>query len=137
MNESTFFTKLDLSAGQFNIFEPLKAAGIKNFNSRAGKGFVFFTCEDGDEAAFLKTPGMSKWHGPVLLRYDFNSATKAGITEHPQHITEQLGFEVVNYEGVPISDCAIIEVVGNMDGIKLPAWIKVFDKPFIFYKEEQ
>jgi len=123
MNESTFYTKLDLSAGQFNIFEPLKAAEIKNFNSRAVNGFAFFTCEDGDEAAFLKTPGMSKWHGPLRLQYDFDIARMAEIKEHPQHVVEQMGFDVDSYEG--FGNSAIIDVIGNADGINWPAYITV------------
>lgn len=45
-----------------------------------------------------------------FLRYDLRTAYESGATEHPQAVMRQLGYTVTKFEGVPIGDCAILEV---------------------------
>lgn len=44
------------------------------------------------------------------VRYDMRSAYESGATEHPMKVMRSLGYEIIDYEGIPIGDCAIIEV---------------------------
>lgn len=38
------------------------------------------------------------------------TAYESGATEHPMKVMRELGYEIIDYEGIPIGDCAIIEV---------------------------
>lgn len=44
------------------------------------------------------------------LRFDIRTAYESGATEHPMKVMRELGYEIIDYEGVPIADCAIIQV---------------------------
>lgn len=44
------------------------------------------------------------------LRYNMRTAYESGANEHPMKVMRALGYEIINYEGIPIGDCAIIEV---------------------------
>ena len=46
----------------------------------------------------------------IEVRFDLREAYESGATEHPIKIMRDLGYIVINYEGIPIADCAIIEV---------------------------
>ncbi|OWP84212.1 hypothetical protein BWK59_06370 [Flavobacterium davisii] len=46
----------------------------------------------------------------IALRYDLIEAYNAGIKIHPQLQMKELGYTVLDFEGVPIADCAIIKV---------------------------
>lgn len=62
----------------------------------------------------------------VKIRYDMYSAWKQGVTDHPQKVVTDLGMIVFSFEGVPIADCAIMEV-GNLKNQlpKLPSYIEI------------
>ncbi|WP_395049420.1 hypothetical protein [Flavobacterium sp.] len=38
------------------------------------------------------------------------SAYESGATDHPMKVMRELGYKIIDYEGIPIGDCAIIEV---------------------------
>lgn len=38
------------------------------------------------------------------------SAYESGATKHPMIVMRELGYKIIEYEGVPIGDCAIIQV---------------------------
>ena len=38
------------------------------------------------------------------------TAYESGATKHPMKVMRELGYEIIDYEGVPIADCAIIQV---------------------------
>lgn len=46
----------------------------------------------------------------ITLRYDLITAFNQGVLQHPQLQMKDLGYEVLSFEGVPIGDCAIMEV---------------------------
>lgn len=46
----------------------------------------------------------------MTLRYSLIGSYKAGYELHPQLAMKGFGYTVISYEGVPIGDCAIIEV---------------------------
>lgn len=46
----------------------------------------------------------------IKLRYDLITAHKCGETEHPQKVLQDLGYNLLSYEGVPIGDCVLVEV---------------------------
>mgnify|MGYP003110037501 CR=1 FL=1 len=59
----------------------------------------------------------------MKIRYDLHSAYEAGHTEHPQKEMKKLGFEVLSFEGVPIADCAIMEIMPTSND--LPSFLEV------------
>jgi hypothetical protein len=59
------------------------------------------------------------------LRYDMITAYQNGYPEHPQKVMKELGYEVTAYEGVPIGDCAMIEVKEIKD--PLPSFLSITD----------
>lgn len=59
------------------------------------------------------------------IRYGLIGADQAGVKQHPQLQTQELGMKVLSYEGVPIGDCIIMEVE-NMPEI-LPEYIDVIE----------
>lgn len=44
------------------------------------------------------------------IRYDLRTAFDNGYENHPQKVMEDLGYIVKSFEGIPIGDCAIMEV---------------------------
>ena len=44
------------------------------------------------------------------LRFDMRTAYESGAKEHPMKVMSELGYEIIDYEGIPIADCAIIKV---------------------------
>ena len=56
-------------------------------------------------------------------RYDLMGATFVGVNMHPQKDMERLGFHIINWHGVTIADCILVQV-DNAEGIKeLPEYI--------------
>lgn len=61
-----------------------------------------------------------------LIRFDMCSALKQGVTDHPQKVVEDLGMIVLSFEGVPIADCAIMDVAYYPKQIPtLPSYIEI------------
>lgn len=50
-------------------------------------------------------------------RYDLMDAAFAGVNMHPQKDMERLGFHIINWHGVTIADCILVQI-DNAEGIK-------------------
>lgn len=44
------------------------------------------------------------------IRYDLRTAFENGYENHPKKVMKDLGYIVKSFEGIPIGDCAIMEV---------------------------
>lgn len=44
------------------------------------------------------------------IKYDTITAHKQGVSEHPQKVMKELGYEVTAYEYIGMADCAMMEV---------------------------
>jgi len=44
------------------------------------------------------------------IRYDLRTSFESGYENHPQKVMEELGYVVKSFEGIPIGDCAIMDV---------------------------
>ncbi len=70
-------------------------------------------------------------------RFDLIGAYLAGNKDHPQIEMEKLGFNIINWEGVPIADCIIVRI-DNAEEIKeLPEYIDELNEPYFGFKEQE
>lgn len=46
-----------------------------------------------------------------VIKYDLTSAFISGVKSHPQEVVQSLGMKVLYYEGVPIGDCVMMQVL--------------------------
>lgn len=65
-----------------------------------------------------------------ILRYDWQSADKAGYREHPLKVMQQLGYTVLNNEPVGIADCTFFEVETIIE--PLPSFLQIAHPDFKF-----
>ena len=45
---------------------------------------------------------------PIIIRYSWIGADRAGEKRHPQQVVKELGFKVLKYEAVGIADCSMM-----------------------------
>lgn len=64
-----------------------------------------------------------------VIRYDLIGAIKAGVDIHPQKDCERLGLKTLRFQGIPIADCAMIEVEYNQN-IDLPDYMELTEFQF-------
>lgn len=57
-----------------------------------------------------------------IIKYNLIGANKANIKTHPQCKVEELGMQVLRFEGVPIAYCVFMEVDEIIDD--LPEYIE-------------
>lgn len=57
------------------------------------------------------------------IRYDLIGAYNAGVNSHPKKHIESFGVKVLRYEGIPIADCVMVEVLGSIN--PMPAYIEI------------
>lgn len=64
----------------------------------------------------------------TTVRFDLIGAYKQGHKEHPQRVMEKIGFKIIKFQGIPIADCAMMQVVGNPD--LFPEFVEIVDFKF-------
>lgn len=117
--------KFPFSAGRFDP-DNFKNCNVSEFDVHAREGVLLISIDDkADLDKFGKIPGIQKWGGPKNFLVDFEKAKAAGITEHPQHVLEQMGFEVKTWESEPGDKFAEIYAIG--DDMELPEWLTVLN----------